>query len=394
MSSRGKIRVTKSVHPSDKLVDNRGMVLKEVKFADSFIFSEVGNESMIEYDVTDQNWYLDISKMIPSTPTSDMFNILDLKEGDTITYDPSTEKFINSQLLSNDVTKIKSDLQSLDYILKISNSRIQTLMDSNDTISNNVNRVNEKLDIVKNDIESIPELKTKVSSIDVEIKDIKRTLDNLPDDDNTEIENQIRTLTTQISQLTELLSTQQKFISTVTSSGLPTFKYTEIDKEVPYGVLDGINSRFELKSNPILGSEYVYLNGILQMMDSNYTIKENSINFIETPSEGMSIICSYRISTGDVITPNAKFYGVGYKNNSSLLYTIVDREAPIGLVNGKNYVFELLNQPIESSESVFLNGVLQESGGEHANYNIIGNIITFVEPPLLGMSIICTYKIL
>jgi archaellum component FlaC len=394
MSSRGKIRVTKSVHPSDKLVDNRGMVLKEVKFADSFIFSEVGNESMIEYDVTDQNWYLDISKMIPSTPTSDMFNILDLKEGDTITYDPSTEKFINSQLLSNDVTKIKSDLQSLDYILKISNSRIQTLMDSNDTISNNVNRVNEKLDIVKNDIESIPELKTKVSSIDVEIKDIKRTLDNLPDDDNTEIENQIQTLTTQISQLTELLSTQQKFISTVTSSGLPTFKYTEIDKEVPYGVLDGINSRFELQLNPILGSEYVYLNGILQMMDSNYTIKENSINFIETPSEGMSIICSYRISTGDVITPNAKFYGVGYKNNSSLLYTIVDREAPIGLVNGKNYVFELLNQPIESSESVFLNGVLQESGGEHANYNIIGNIITFVEPPLLGMSIICTYKIL
>ena len=35
-------------------------------FADSFIFSEVGNESMIEYDVTDQNWYLDIAKILPT----------------------------------------------------------------------------------------------------------------------------------------------------------------------------------------------------------------------------------------------------------------------------------------------------------------------------------------
>ena len=69
-----------------------------------------------------------------------------------------------------------------------------------------------------------------------------------------------------------------------------------IDKEVPSGFIDGYNTIFTLDYTPILNSEHIYLNGILQDEGSveDYTITGNTIEFIVAPSISMKIKCSYR----------------------------------------------------------------------------------------------------
>ncbi|WP_158993470.1 hypothetical protein [Mucilaginibacter sp. L196] len=64
-------------------------------------------------------------------------------------------------------------------------------------------------------------------------------------------------------------------------------------------------------------------------------------------------------------------------NSSGPSSTLITREAPSGVQNGINEVFTLVNIPIIGSESVFLNGVLQDEGvGE--DYTISGSTITFL----------------
>ncbi len=63
--------------------------------------------------------------------------------------------------------------------------------------------------------------------------------------------------------------------------------------------------------------------------------------------------------------------------NSSGSSTLITREVPSGVQNGINEVFILANTPKPGSESVFLNGVLQDEGvGE--DYIISGSTITFL----------------
>lgn len=71
-------------------------------------------------------------------------------------------------------------------------------------------------------------------------------------------------------------------------------KITYVDKEMPSGVIDGLNETFDLSQIPIPGSEHVYLNGLLQDENEDYIMEFNSIKFIEPPLIGMKIRCSYR----------------------------------------------------------------------------------------------------
>jgi len=73
-------------------------------------------------------------------------------------------------------------------------------------------------------------------------------------------------------------------------------KITHIDKEKPSGDIDGVNANFTLNFNPIPGSEHVFLNGLLQDEEDDYTIEYNIITFNESPSIGMKIKCTYRAS--------------------------------------------------------------------------------------------------
>ena len=75
-------------------------------------------------------------------------------------------------------------------------------------------------------------------------------------------------------------------------------KVIHVDKEIPYGVIEGINQTFILNSTPIPNSEHLYLNGLLQEegVNEDYVIVNDTIIFNDPPLIGMKIRCSYRTS--------------------------------------------------------------------------------------------------
>ena len=69
----------------------------------------------------------------------------------------------------------------------------------------------------------------------------------------------------------------------------------------------------------------------------------------------------------------------------------VDKETPIGLVNGTNTVYTVLTAPALGSEHLYLNGYLQESGVGN-DYTILSNSITMAVAPLTGEKIRISYR--
>lgn len=69
----------------------------------------------------------------------------------------------------------------------------------------------------------------------------------------------------------------------------------------------------------------------------------------------------------------------------------VDRETPTGTVNGSNTAFTLANTPLVGTESVFLNGILQEPGAGN-DYTISGTAITYLTAPVTGDKIRVSYR--
>jgi hypothetical protein len=69
--------------------------------------------------------------------------------------------------------------------------------------------------------------------------------------------------------------------------------------------------------------------------------------------------------------------------------TYIDKERPIGEINGLNNYFNLLFNPIPGSEHIYLNGLLQD---EEDDYVMEYNTIIFNESPLVGMKIKCSYR--
>lgn len=71
---------------------------------------------------------------------------------------------------------------------------------------------------------------------------------------------------------------------------------THIDKEKPTGVIDGVNATFTLQYTPILNSEHLFLNGMLQDEEDDYTISGSTIVFFTPPMAypHSNIKCSYR----------------------------------------------------------------------------------------------------
>jgi hypothetical protein len=69
----------------------------------------------------------------------------------------------------------------------------------------------------------------------------------------------------------------------------------------------------------------------------------------------------------------------------------VTRETPTGTVNGVNATFTLANTPIVNTESVFLNGLLQEPGAGN-DYTISTNTITMLNIPATGDRLRVNYQ--
>lgn len=68
-----------------------------------------------------------------------------------------------------------------------------------------------------------------------------------------------------------------------------------------------------------------------------------------------------------------------------------DKESPSGSINGSNTAFTLTNSPVAGSEHVYLNGLLQLSGGGN-DYTISGANITMTTAPLTGETLKVSYR--
>ena len=170
---------------------------------------------------------------------------------------------------------------------------------------------------------------------------------------NTQLLGQVsQSLTTQSIQIEELSST---------ANALNPNKIF-VNKETPSGLIDGLNTTYILENIPTVGSEHLYLNGLL--IDSraftDYTITSSVITFNEPLPINSKLACTY------------------YYVDNSFVKVFKDKEMLSGPIDGINKIFTLQYPPIEGSEHIYLNGLLQESG-IHGDYIISGSTITFKE---------------
>ena len=173
------------------------------------------------------------------------------------------------------------------------------------------------------------------------------------------------TVNTHSVQIADILSIPN---STVSSNKI------YVNKEIPFGQIDGINTTYVLNQTPNIGSEHLYLNGVLieEGTGTDYHISGSTISFDNPLLPGMKLHCTY------------------YYNDSTPSRIFVDKEIPAGLLDNINTTFTLNHLPVDGSEHLYLNGVLQESGAT-ADYIISGSTITFSESPKDYMKIRCTY---
>jgi len=138
--------------------------------------------------------------------------------------------------------------------------------------------------------------------------------------------------------------------------------------DIPSGSIDDINFKFELSQTPIKETIQMYVNGIIQRLDEDYTVLDDQIYFVEPPYTDSVISCFY-------------------------LYQIksqVCAETVSGFCNGINSTYSLQYTPSVGSDMVFLNGILQRNGDQF-DYTVIGNVILFNTAPPIGSTIICNY---
>jgi len=146
-----------------------------------------------------------------------------------------------------------------------------------------------------------------------------------------------------------------------------------VNKEVPSGLIDGINTTYTLEHEPTPGSDHLYLNGLLieDGTDTDYYISGSTITFSEPLLSGMKLHCTY------------------YYSDITSVKVLVDKEIPSGSIDGINSIYVLQNIPVDGSEHVYLNGLLQESDGN--DYVISENIITFLTPPERNLKLRVSY---
>jgi hypothetical protein len=66
-----------------------------------------------------------------------------------------------------------------------------------------------------------------------------------------------------------------------------------IANEIPTGLINSLNTDFELLNTPIVGTVEIYLNGILQAPGLDYTISGKDITFTKAPRTNSELLASY-----------------------------------------------------------------------------------------------------
>ena len=118
------------------------------------------------------------------------------------------------------------------------------------------------------------------------------------------------------------------------------------------------------------------------------TIQE--IFYTDNPNEGRVKINDNFKLLGEI----ASVYTPSVSNNNLRISSssYIDKEKPVGDIDGINATFTLKHIPVPGSDHVFLNGLLQENGN-NLDYTLEGKDIVFFRPPLANMRIVCSYRI-
>jgi len=61
------------------------------------------------------------------------------------------------------------------------------------------------------------------------------------------------------------------------------------------GTIDGVNTDFELPEDPIPGSVRVFVNGLEQLVDLDFTVSGRKITFASPPEPGDEIFAHYLV---------------------------------------------------------------------------------------------------
>jgi len=208
----------------------------------------------------------------------------------------------------------------------------------------------------------------------------KNIIEITPDLSNlTEMINQISdsiNFTTQsLGQVSQSLSTQNiqiEYLSSNSNALNPNKIF--VNKEIPSGSIDGVNTVYFLENTPTIGSEHIYLNGLLidDKIFTDYSISGSVITFDEPLLSGSKLSCTY------------------YYVDTTISKVFKDKEILSGSIDGVNKVFTLQHPPVENSEHLYLNGLLQENGVD-GDYMISDLTITFKEAPPINSNIRGTY---
>ena len=191
-----------------------------------------------------------------------------------------------------------------------------------------------------------------------------------------EMMGQFNNLTQSISLLTQTIQTVTQSINDMSKSIIPqnAIDSSKIysNKEIPTKIG---NRTFSLNCVPHIGSEHIYINGLLTQDGTtvDYTIVDNVIIFDENVPIDTKIVCTY------------------YYFLEESLQGYIDREIPTGNINGENNTYNLSRIPLEGTEHIYLNGLLQEKG-VNADYTLTDTTLTFAYSPLEASLIQCTYK--
>lgn len=146
-----------------------------------------------------------------------------------------------------------------------------------------------------------------------------------------------------------------------------------VDREMPSGVIDGVNTAFTLSQAPVAGSEHVFLDGVLRNSGSgnDYTISGASITMSVAPPKESVLLVSYRTASG---TTN-----------------FADREVPSGAIDGINATFTLAHTPTTGSLHLYLDGILRNEGAGN-DYSLSGTTIVFTASPPRDSVLLASYR--
>jgi len=193
------------------------------------------------------------------------------------------------------------------------------------------------------------------------------------------------------------------------------------------GLGDGETVEFTLDNTPISGSLKLYVDGVLQVEDTDFTISEATITFTTAPVADAPITASYDTTAGDntfesyddnllenlinAATKKAEVYtgrafiqrSITESHNGDGLDILRLYRQPVALVTSVSYkkvvrktgdgsttAFALGNTPKSSSLTVYVDGVLQTVDED---YILSGSTVTFTSAPSDGAKIIFRYEV-